>query len=165
MVLPGFDPSTRKHPDCRRTTAAAPLLRSAALVAVAVAGLLTGAGSGWAGGGGGGGSGDGSSTSSLGEAMKPSSAEQMALSEHLRRSGVLFYGAWWCPACFKQKDLFGKEAGNQLPYVECDKTEAGRDRCRAAEIRAFPTWVMGKNRLEGVQTIEQLKKWSGFRGG
>ncbi|MEB3255303.1 MAG: hypothetical protein VKJ05_02830 [Synechococcaceae cyanobacterium] len=103
-----------------------------------------------------------STTPTIGEALQPSSAEQLALSDWLRQRGVIFYGAWWCPACFQQKNLFGKEAGNRLPYVECDKEEAGRQRCVAANVRAFPTWVLGNQRLEGVQTVEELKIWSGF---
>jgi glutaredoxin len=101
----------------------------------------------------------------LGEPLQPSSAEQLALSEHLKRKGVIFYGAWWCPACFKQKNLFGKEAGARLPYVECDKTEGGRERCEKAGIRAYPTWVLGEERVEGVQTLEELRRWSGFPTG
>jgi len=100
----------------------------------------------------------------MGESLRSSTAEQKALSEHLRGKGAIFYGAWWCPACFKQKYLFGKEAVRTLPYVECDKSEAGRERCKAAGIRAFPTWVIGKNRVEGLQTIEELKRWSRFPG-
>ncbi|QEY33025.1 thioredoxin [Synechococcus sp. RSCCF101] len=105
------------------------------------------------------------STSSLGEALNPSTPEQKALVEHLRKSGALFYGAWWCPACFQQKNLFGKEAGNRLPYVECDKTDAGRERCREAEIRAFPTWILSNGeRLVGVQSLEDLMQATGFQG-
>lgn len=106
-----------------------------------------------------------SSTPTLGQAIRPSNPDQLALSEHLRRVGALFYGAWWCPACFKQKNLFGQEAGNRLPYVECDKTEAGRERCRAADIKAYPTWELNGRRVEGVQTLEELKAWSGFNPG
>jgi hypothetical protein len=95
--------------------------------------------------------------------MEPSTAEQLALVEHLRRVGVVFYGAWWCPACFKQKNLFGQQAGNQLPYVECEKTDEQRQRCERSGIGAYPTWVMGSQRLEGVQTLERLGQWSGFR--
>ncbi|MFS6827185.1 hypothetical protein [Cyanobium sp. ATX-6F1] len=52
------------------------------------------------------------------------------------------------------------------PYVECDKTDDGRAVCTAAKIRAFPTWELaGKPRLEGVQTIEELKVWSGYQSG
>ena len=96
--------------------------------------------------------------------MAISSPEQLALTEHLHREGVVFYGAWWCPACFKQKNVFGQEAGNRLPYVECDKTAAGRERCQTEGIKAYPTWVMGDRRIEGVQTVEELKRWSGFPG-
>jgi hypothetical protein len=135
---------------------------AAGLVALLLAGLATpsraraeagtGAGSG------------ASTTPTIGEALNPSTAEQLALSDWLRKRGVIFYGAWWCPACFQQKNLFGKQAGNQLPYVECDKEEAGRERCSAAGVRVFPTWVHGGQRLEGVQTVEELKAWSGFPG-
>lgn len=104
-----------------------------------------------------------STTPTLGAAMEPSTAEQLALVEHLRRVGVVFYGAWWCPACFKQKNLFGQQAGNQLPYVECEKTDEQRQRCGQSGIGAYPTWVMGSQRLEGVQTLERLGQWSGFR--
>ncbi len=107
-----------------------------------------------------------STTPTLGEALAASTPEQKALSAHLRAKGAIFYGAWWCPACFQQKNLFGKEGGNRLPYVECDKTDDGRAVCMAAKIRAFPTWdLAGKERREGVQTIEELKIWSGFPTG
>ncbi len=99
----------------------------------------------------------------LGEALSDSNADQKALSAHLKSKGAVFYGAWWCPACFQQKNLFGKQAGNALPYLECDDDEGGRERCQAASIRAFPTWEMeGKPRLEGVQSLDELKTWSGF---
>ena len=103
-----------------------------------------------------------STTPTLGAALEPSSPEQLALVDHLRKSGALFYGAWWCVASFKQKNLFGQEAGNQLPYVECEKTEAQRERCKQEGIEAYPTWVMGAQRLQGVQTLERLGQWSGF---
>ena len=103
-----------------------------------------------------------STTTTLGEALAPSDSAQLELTEHLRRIGALLYGAWWCPACFRQKSLFGQQGGDRLPYVECDKTKEGRDRCQEAGIKAYPTWVLGTKRVEGVQTIEELKRWSGF---
>jgi hypothetical protein len=109
-----------------------------------------------------GGQAGGSTTPTLGEALAPSSTDQMKLTDHLRQIGALFYGAWWCPACFRQKSLFGQQAGDRLPYVECDKTSEGRERCQAAGIKAYPTWVLGSRRVEGVQTLEELKQWSGF---
>lgn len=104
-----------------------------------------------------------SSTPTLGPAMEPSTAQQVALVDHLRRQGVVFYGAWWCPACFKQKNLFGQQAGNQLPYVECEKTDEQRQRCERAKIEAYPTWVKGSERLEGVQSLQRLGEWTGFQ--
>ena len=92
--------------------------------------------------------------------LPPSNPGQKALSLELKAKGALFYGAWWCPACHKQKELFGEAGATTLPYVECDKTEAGRQRCKAAEIKAYPTWVMkDKSRLVGVQSLEELKTW------
>ena len=94
------------------------------------------------------------------EPLPPSTAEQKALSLELQAKGALFYGAWWCPACHQQKVLFGEAASTTLPYVECDKTKAGHQRCTAAEIKAYPTWVMkDKPRLVGVQSLEELKTW------
>ena len=87
----------------------------------------------------------------------------MALVEHLRRRGAVVYGAWWCPHCFSQKNLFGTEAGRRLPYIECDKDDNGRQRCQAAKIRSFPTWDLNGERREGVLTLEELRVWSGFR--
>lgn len=102
-----------------------------------------------------------------GEAISPaarSTPEQLAVGAYLRRRGAVFYGAWWCPACAAQKALFGQEGGAQLPYVECDKSEQGRQRCRAARVRALPTWELNGKRLEGVQSVAELKAWSDYPG-
>ncbi len=101
----------------------------------------------------------------LGEPLHPSSPEQRALAGQLSRQGAEFYGAWWCPACFQQKNLFGKEASRLLPYVECDKTEADRQRCTAAKIQAYPTWVLKGQRLVGVRKLDELKRWADEVGG
>lgn len=105
-----------------------------------------------------------STTPTLGEAFTPSSPDQIALAEHLRNKGVVFYGAFWCQHCFRQKVLFGQQAGNRLPYVECAKDEAGARACSAAGVMAYPTWVMGSERRVGLQTLQQLAAWSGFQG-
>jgi len=98
----------------------------------------------------------------LGEAVSPSTAEQLQLAKELKRVGVIFYGAWWCSHCFPPKNLFGTEAGQQLPYVECDKNDEGRDRCRQAGVKAFPTWVLGEKRSEGVMSLKELRSWAGL---
>jgi uncharacterized membrane protein len=99
-------------------------------------------------------------------AASPSSATpyQEALARHLAKSGAAFYGAYWCPHCQEQKELFGGAAG-LLPYVECDPKgeRAQTERCRAAGVKVFPTWMLGTERHEGVQTLDELARFSGFR--
>lgn len=102
-----------------------------------------------------------STTPTLGQAIHPSNGAQVALARRLRERGAMFYGAWWCPACFRQKNLFGQEAGNQLPYIECEKTDTDRQRCDRAGIKAYPTWVMGQRRVEGVLSLDALGRWIG----
>ena len=40
-------------------------------------------------------------------AASPSTTRQKQLAEHLKTQGFLVYGAWWCPHCNTQKELFG----------------------------------------------------------
>lgn len=101
---------------------------------------------------------------SLGQVFGRSTPDQIALAEHLRARGVVFYGAFWCQHCFHQKVLFGQEAGDRLPYVECAKDEAGARACQAAGVAVYPTWMMGAERRSGVQTLRELASWSGYQG-
>ena len=100
--------------------------------------------------------------SSLGDAVEPSTQAQIKLARDLKQVGAIFYGAWWCTHCFHQKNLFGTEGGRELPYVECASDEAGKERCREAGVRAFPTWMLGEKRKEGVMTLEELRVWAGL---
>jgi hypothetical protein len=113
------------------------------------------------------GAGEGAGSAAVAAAVTAaaSTSELRALVEHLRRQGAVFYGAWWCPHCTHQKDLFGQAAAQRLPYVECDKDEPGRQRCAAAAVRVFPTWDLKGERREGLLTIEELRIWSGFAAG
>ena len=93
------------------------------------------------------------------------SVDSKTLVSHLNRVGIKFFGTHWCPACKRQKLLFGLNAAG-LPYVECDKP---KDRpqdlaaCRTANIRTIPTWLHPNGqRLEGIQTLEILSRWSGM---
>lgn len=88
-----------------------------------------------------------------------------ALAAHLRQSGAAFYGAYWCPHCQVQKQMFGASA-TQLPYVECDPSgaDARPDLCQAAGVRAYPTWVIGGQKLEGEVSPAELARLSGFGG-
>ena len=88
-----------------------------------------------------------------------------ALADHLSRTKVLYYGSWRCPACQYQGRLFG-EAAVRLPYVECGKPRElpiQAAACKREGIRAYPTWILPSGeRREGVQTLEDLRIWSGM---
>lgn len=97
-----------------------------------------------------------------GDALGPSSAAQIALADHLRRIGVRFYGAHWCQHCFQQKLLFGQQAAERLPYVECASEPQPVRACEQAAVEAYPTWILGRQRRLGVQSLRQLAIWSGY---
>lgn len=105
-----------------------------------------------------------------GEAGPPitstSSSAQLALAEHLSKVGAKMYGAFWCPHCHDQKELFGKEAFKQITYVECDPQGQNPqpDVCQAAKIQGYPTWEIDGKFYSGTQTLEQLADLSGYQG-
>ena len=104
--------------------------------------------------------------STIGEPLHDSSPQALELTQHLKAMGAKFYGAWTCPACFKQMNLFGKQAGANVNYVECRKPRHLPEQakaCNAAEIRAYPTRVLPDGRRKvGVQSLEALSRWSGL---
>ena len=101
------------------------------------------------------------------EPATESTAQTMQLANQLNQVGARFFGAHWCPACKEQMKLFGKQAGRHLNYVECglpDKYPDQVNQCRDENIRSIPTWTRpGSARLEGVQSINTLERWSGLR--
>ena len=47
-----------------------------------------------------------------------SSTKLDSFAQCIKKSGTVFYGAFWCPHCQAQKARFGGSA-HLLPYVEC----------------------------------------------
>lgn len=88
-----------------------------------------------------------------------------ALADYLRQSGAVFYGAYWCPHCQAQKQMFGA-AASKLPYVECDPrgTNAQTGTCQAVGVQAYPTWIINGQKLEGEVSPSDLARLSGFGG-
>ena len=87
------------------------------------------------------------------------------LADHLRDTGAIFYGAYWCPHCVEQKDEFGA-AARRLPYVECSPNGPRQPQsaaCNRASIQRYPTWVIAGNRIEGGLTVEELARFSDYR--
>ncbi len=75
--------------------------------------------------------------------------------------GATFYGAFWCPHCKEQKQLFGKSAGN-LPYVECSTPDGQNQQqiCKDAGIQGYPTWVFedGERETKTLTPTELAEK-------
>lgn len=100
-----------------------------------------------------------SSTSST--SLKTETIQKLATC--ITASGAKFYGAFWCPHCNDQKDMFG-EAKKDLPYIECS-TPDGRGEnpvCAAAKITGYPTWVFADGTSEsGALPFEELARKTG----
>lgn len=101
----------------------------------------------------------------LDPATGPEKPYLKGLAVHLSESGARFYGAYWCPSCQQQKDLF-EASVKRLPYVEC--TPNGRKGvrnfdCVANDVNEYPTWVIGGRRYTGVLPVAQLAALSGYR--
>jgi hypothetical protein len=96
-----------------------------------------------------------------------SGPSEIALAKHLKKTGAIVYGAYWCSHCYEQNQLFGKEAATtKLGKVECseDGENAQRDRCEKARITGYPTWVIKGKKYPGVQTPEKLAKLTRYSG-
>ncbi|MGB3295684.1 MAG: vitamin K epoxide reductase family protein [Phormidesmis sp.] len=103
-----------------------------------------------------------------GEPVTTQSGEaEVALANHLTDTGAKMYGAYWCPHCHDQKQLFGKEATSKIPYVECapDGKNSQTAVCQAVpELEGYPTWEMNGQFLEGAQSLDMLAQASGYEG-
>jgi len=85
----------------------------------------------------------------------PGKLDQFA--QCLKDKGATFYGAFWCPHCQNQKQLFGNSA-KLLPYVECSTPSRQQLAiCDEAQIKSYPTWRFAdKTELTGEVPLSQL---------
>jgi uncharacterized membrane protein len=100
------------------------------------------------------------------EITTTSSQAEIDLAEYLSSIGAKEYGAYWCPHCYDQKQLFGKEAFAKVPYIECDPKgkNAQPDVCAAANLEGFPTWDINGERFSGTQPLQKLAEISKYSG-
>jgi thiol-disulfide isomerase/thioredoxin len=101
------------------------------------------------------------------EITATSGKAEIALAKHLAKKGVKLYGAYWCPHCYEQKQLFGKQAWAIVPHIEC--AEDAKDNpqpkvCTKAGIKGFPTWKIGGKLDAGVKKLAELGKLTGYQG-
>lgn len=88
-----------------------------------------------------------------------------AFARCLKERHVLMYGAYWCPHCAEQKELFGASF-KYAPYVECglEGNRRGEQQvCKDAGIKLFPTWQFPPTgeRVEGNLSLEALSDKTG----
>jgi uncharacterized membrane protein len=101
------------------------------------------------------------------EIKSSSSPAEQQLAAHLTKSGAKMYGSYWCSHCFEQKQLFGKQAWDKVPYVECAADAVKNPQpqvCKDAGIKGFPTWVINGKLDPGVKRLADLAKLTGYTG-
>ena len=81
-----------------------------------------------------------------------------AFAKCLAANRTKMYGAYWCPHCADQKEMFGSSF-QYVPYVECG-VPGSRDEgpvCKDAGIKHFPTWQFADGeRQEGTLPLQSL---------
>ena len=96
-----------------------------------------------------------------------SSPQAVKLAEYLRKSGAVMFGAYWCPHCSRQKDMFGREAWGVIQYVECSPKGYGADarRCAKKDVDGYPTWRFGNGKVAaGEMSLKGIVEMSGYKG-
>jgi uncharacterized membrane protein len=95
-----------------------------------------------------------------------SGASEIALAQHLTAIGAKKYGAFWCPHCYEQKQVFGKEAFAQINYIECDPNGKNPQVqvCQDVGIKGFPSWEIKGKLYSGTQSLEKLAELSDYQG-
>ena len=58
-----------------------------------------------------------------------------------------------CPHCADQKQILG----SNILYFNMTDCFVNFDRCSAAGIEGYPTWIIDNKKYLGVRTIEELK--------
>ena len=78
--------------------------------------------------------------------------------------GAKMYGAFWCPHCKDQKELFGSSF-EYVNYIECGvkgDLHGQAAACKSAGINHYPTWEFAdKTRIEGQESFQSLSDRTG----
>ncbi len=80
----------------------------------------------------------------------------------LTEKGVVMYGAYWCPHCQNQKEMFGS-SWQYVAYVECSlPNRAGQTEiCNEKGIQGYPTWDIKGGFHSGELSFEKLAELTG----
>ena len=100
------------------------------------------------------------------EVTTTSGTAEIALAKHLKQTGAKIYIMYTCPHCYKQKQLFGNEATQQLNVIEClpDGKNSQTKLCVEAKIDSVPAWNINGKFYAGEQSLQKLADLSGYQG-
>ena len=93
-----------------------------------------------------------------------SSQAAIELARHLSWQGAVLYVAYWCPHCFEQKQMFGREASAELKVVECapDGFQNQAALCQQKQLVGYPSWEIDGQVDVGVKSLRRLSELSRF---
>jgi len=86
-----------------------------------------------------------------------------AFARCLGEKGAKMYGAYWCPHCSDQKEMFGSSF-QYAPYIECGikGSHSLNPVCTQAHVKNFPTWEFADGtRVEGAHPLDFLGQTTG----
>ena len=95
-----------------------------------------------------------------------SSKEKINFAKFLNDNNIVMYSAYWCPHCNDQKQLFGKEAVEELIIVECAKDGKNNKYklCQEKDIEGFPSWEINNKIYSGTRSLKELAKMTNYQG-
>ncbi|KAL9178404.1 hypothetical protein ACHAXT_000051 [Thalassiosira profunda] len=100
------------------------------------------------------------------KAKRESTDQAVALAKHLQSTGAVMYGAFWCPHCQRQKELFGREAWKYISYTECSPKgyRSLYATCLEKGVDGYPEWRFGNGKSQGGEMeLAEIAKKSGFK--
>jgi len=99
-------------------------------------------------------------------AKRTSTDQAVELAKYLQSTKAVMYGAFWCPHCQRQKELFGKEAWKYITYVECSPKgyKSQYATCLSNGIDGYPSWKFGNGKSQGGEMeLIDIATTSGFK--
>jgi len=95
-----------------------------------------------------------------------SSNEKVKFAKYLSVNKIVMYSAYWCPHCNDQKQLFGKEAVEELIIVECAKDGQNNQYklCQEKGIEGFPSWEINNVVYSGTRSLKELAQMTNYNG-
>ena len=97
---------------------------------------------------------------------RASTPQAIELAKRLNEKGVTMYGAYWCPHCSRQKEVFGAEAWSVMNYVECSPKGYGFQGTKLCkDVDGYPTFKDKNGKLvniSGEQSLQSLAQMVGY---